>query len=70
MCMYGGHMCICIPNMKFLCLTLCQGKVCTDNDADVDVNDDDTRQTKHDCRRLLVDQPNEPKNCDIIVNDK
>ena len=35
MCIYGGHMCICIPNMKFLCLTLCKGEVCTD-----DANDD------------------------------
>ena len=33
---YGGNMCICIPNMKFLCLTLCQGEVCTD---DADAND-------------------------------
>ena len=30
-----GHMYICIPNMKFLCLTLWQGEVCTD-DADAD----------------------------------
>ena len=42
MCIYGGYMCICIPNMKFLCLTLCHGEVCTDNDAnanDADAND-------------------------------
>ena len=38
-----GDMCICIPNMKFLCLAMCQGEVCTDN-----ANDDDTRQTNHD----------------------
>ena len=25
MCMYGGHMCICIPNIKFLCPTIGQG---------------------------------------------
>ena len=31
-----GHMCICVPNMKFLCLTLCQGEVCTD--ANVNTN--------------------------------
>ena len=37
MCIDGGHMCICIPNMKFLCLTMCQGEVCTDDDdADTD----------------------------------
>ena len=33
-------MCICILNMKFLCLTLFQGEVCTDN-ANDDANDDD-----------------------------
>ena len=44
MCMYGTHMCLCVPNMKFLHLTLCQGEVCTDDDAnanDDDANDDD-----------------------------
>ena len=35
MCIYGGHVCICIPNMKFLCLTVCQREVCTD-DANTD----------------------------------
>ena len=30
---------ICIPKMKFLCLTLCQMEVCTDND-DANANDD------------------------------
>ena len=29
-------MCTYVPNIKFLCLTLCQGEVCTD-----DVNADD-----------------------------
>ena len=35
-------MCICIPNMKSLCLSLCQGEVCTDNanDANTNANDD------------------------------
>ena len=33
MCIYGGHMCISVPNMKFLCLTQCQGEVCTDAEA-------------------------------------
>ena len=32
MCMYGGHLCICVP------LTQCQGEVCTDNN-DADAND-------------------------------
>ena len=44
-CIYGGHMCICIPNMKFLCLTLCQGEVCTDDaNADNDANADDRQR--------------------------
>ena len=33
-------MCINTPNMKFLCLTMCQGEVCTD-DANDDDNDND-----------------------------
>ena len=37
-CIYGGHICMCIPRMKFLCLSLCQVEVYTDDDA----NDDDT----------------------------
>ena len=42
MCIYGGHICICVPNMKSLCLTLCQVEVCTDNDANADdANADD-----------------------------
>ena len=47
---------ICIPNMKFLCLTMCQGEVCTDNDdanANNDTNNDDARWTIHDCIRLF-----------------
>ena len=34
----GGHMCICVSSMKFLCLAMCQGEVCTDDDADADAN--------------------------------
>ena len=35
-------MCICVPNMKFLCLTLCQGEMCTDDGANAnDANADD-----------------------------
>ena len=33
-------MCICVPNMKFLCLTLCQGEVCTDANADTNTDTD------------------------------
>ena len=32
-------MCMSIPNMKSLCLTLCQGEVSTD-DANANANDD------------------------------
>ena len=42
---------ICIPNMKFLGLTVWQ-EVCTDDDANDDTNDD-ARRTKHDCKRLF-----------------
>ena len=45
---YGGHMCICLPNMKFLCLTLCQGQVCTD-DADTNTNDDANTNDNRQC---------------------
>ena len=47
MSIYGGHMCICIPNMKFLCITLCQGgctqmpmSMPTQDDVDANANDD------------------------------
>ena len=33
--------------MKFLCPTMCQREVCTDDGND-DANDDDARRTKHD----------------------
>ena len=46
MCIYGGHTCTCIPNMKFLCLTLRRGKVCTDDNTDSNDNEDDTRRIK------------------------
>ena len=56
MCLHGGHMCICIPNMKFLCLTLCQGEVCTDDNdnANIDIQSMVVEGS-------LVDKPNEPK---------
>ena len=43
-----GHMCICVPSMKFLCLNPWLGEVYTDN-----TNDDDAQRTKHDCTRLF-----------------
>ena len=48
-------MCICIPNMKFLCLTLWHGEVHTDDD---NANDDAQSTT---VKGSLVDKPNEPK---------
>ena len=42
----GDNMYIGKPNMKFLCLTLWQGKVCTDDDDDAnnDANANDNRE--------------------------
>ena len=41
-------MCICVPNMKFLCLSLCQGEVCTDdaNADDANINDGNTNDDR------------------------
>ena len=43
--------------MKFLCLTLWLGEVCTDDANDTndtnDANHDDARWTKHDCISLF-----------------
>ena len=51
---WGTCLCICVPNMKMLCLTLCQGDVWSDDDADP--NDDGAWW-----KASLVDKPNEPK---------
>ena len=61
MCIYGVHICICIPNIKFLCLILCQWEVCTDN---TDTNDNDANDDEQ-CMIVLgslVDKSNESKN--------
>ena len=49
--------------MKFLCITLGQGEVCTDDaNADVDTGCRCQQQwTKLDCIGSLVDKPNEQK---------
>ena len=60
MCIYGGHIYICIPNMKFLCLTLCQGEVCTDHANDDNANANVDRQSMI-VQGSLVDKPNEPR---------
>ena len=55
-----GGICAHAYNMKFVCLTLWLGEVCTDdanantNTGDDEINkDDDIRRTKHDCIRLF-----------------
>ena len=50
MCIHGRHRCIYVPNMKFLCLTQWLGEVSDDTNAN---DDDDSKQTKHDCIRLF-----------------
>ena len=54
-------MCTCILNMKFLCLTMCQGEMCTDdaNNANADANVNNGQSMI--VQGSLVDKPNEPK---------
>ena len=67
MCIYWGHICIFIPNIKFLSWILWLGGLCTDaNDTD-DVNADDADDTDNYARRTNHDYigsfgriPNEP----------
>ena len=42
-------MCISVPNMKFLCVTLCHGEVCTD-----DANDDTNAEANDDGQSMFV----------------
>ena len=67
MCTYGGHMCICILNVKFLCLTLCWGGVCTD-DNDANANDANDGQSMV-VQGSLVDKPMSQKSlCHLHPN--
>ena len=59
---YDGHRSFRVTNIKFLCLNLWLGEMCTDDSVtnDTDANDDnnyanneDARQAKHDCIRLF-----------------
>ena len=50
-----------VPNMKFLCLTLCQGEVCID-DANTNTNDNGQFMI---VSGTLVNKPNEPKKMQI-----
>ena len=60
---------LCMPNMKFLCLTLCQGEVCTDDDNNAnDANTNDDGQSMI-VQGSLVDKPNEPKKSEIVFSN-
>ena len=65
MSIHRGLVCICIPNMKFLSLSLCQGEVCTDDDNNANTNDDGQGQSMI-VKGSLVDKQNEPKKVKII----
>ena len=58
MCIYEGHICICVSNMKFVCLNVWLGEVCTDNANNANINDDGQCMI---IQGALVDKPNEPK---------
>ena len=60
MCIYEGHRCIYVSKVKFLCLNLWLGEVCTDdaNANNVDANNDAQSMI---VQGSLVDKPNEPK---------
>ena len=62
MCIYWGHMCIFIPNMKFLSSILWLGELCPDaDDANADDTDNYARWTNHDYIGSFGRIPNEPK---------
>ena len=63
MCIHRGHMCIFIPNMKFLPLILWLGGLCTHaDDADTNADDDNYPQRRnHDYIGSFGITPNEPK---------
>ena len=57
---------VCMLNMKFLFLTLCQGVVRTNaNNADVDINDDANNGQSMTVQGSLVDKLNGPKSFTI-----
>ena len=63
MCIYWGHICIIIPNMKFLSWILWLRGLCTDadNDANADDTDNYAQRTNHDYIGSIGRIPNEPK---------
>ena len=62
-------MCLCVPNMKFLCLTLCRGwGVCMD---DADTNDAGRRHTTDKAclyKALWLLRPNGPKTASLVLS--
>ena len=61
MCRYWGHMCIFIPNMKFLSSILRLGGLCTDANDDAGDTDNYAQRTNHDFIGSFGRIPNEPK---------
>ena len=59
-CIYWGHMCIFISNMKFLSLILWLGGLCTDAD-DTDNDNNRAQWTYHDHIGSSGITPNEPQ---------
>ena len=49
-CRMSGYRYISVPGMKFLCLNLWLGEVCTDDDANGDANED----TNDDAKAILT----------------
>ena len=64
---------MCVPNIKFVCLILWLGEVCTDaNDVDTnnaDADTDDAQQMKYDCVRVwLINQLSQTYLCFLIFS--
>ena len=69
MCIYWGHTCTFIPNMKFLSLILWHSRLCTDgNHADANDTDNYAQWTNHDYIGLFGRIPNEPKTKAVSYN--
>ena len=55
-CIYWGHMCIFISNMKFLSLILWPGGLCTDDNVDTNADDNDNYAPQTNQARLVLYQ--------------
>ena len=68
MCIYWGHICIFISNMKFLSLILWLEGLCTDaNNTGNDDTDNYARRTNHDYIGSFGRIPNEPKRALLAI---